>query len=935
MVIHCPNCGFACANNAGLSSHRRRCDKEKQGLEDEDKIRQRRVERDAVALVARAEGSGTGDMSRRSPPPQLLLPLTVHIPNFEPSNHSPGGHISDIILPPLSAGGMSTTSTPSTDNQLVSPSLSVASGIAESRSQSLYELDDIKTEYHPLSKRDTIIHHFHEYGLEDDHPQVPTVDLAEIPWAPFRTLRDFNTAAFTLDATLNNTQIDQLINLIGNASDEHGGGKLTIRDHKEMDELWEDAVYMFPKFIKETVSAKYGEETLSFDVWYRPLWDWMTALVTDSKLANSFEWDAKRLYKFNGKEWIRFYHEPATADLMWTIQTTLPEGGKPVMLILYADKTRLSTFGTVKGYPVIARIANLHIHARNGDGPGRGCMIGWLPVIEEKSAESGKPKWIALKGEVYHKAIALICQSIKPWSRSTNDANPRFLVTLSMPTVHYRTDEDMKMVYAYALSQPTIKAREAVLMEYGLRGTKNAFWSIQNSDAYLAVSFDVLHTFDGGLFGHHIFQQILKHVQSRDAKSTLDNQAAAMPRWRNFHHFAALTTITFNDGSKFEDISKILLFVAHNILTKDADPLGYLLLKCLRAYIDLRLYAGMEVHTSETIAAGEQLVIELGELLQEYSDEAEGTELEKSFNFPKAHLFEHLFADIKLKGATRNYNTKPNEKMHGELKNVYRRRTNFRDVAPQILTDNHHRQIVAQIKEQITEHALAWKYYTDKDQADIADEVSGLEASTILHIAVGSKQRQAAFTALEKEHSNDAMFHRFRIRLQDFLNNNLQARGQQYIHLDQYATITEFRLLRVHYESMVDWRQATDLLRCNPDFYNHPRYDHVIIQSDVATQLGNVIIAKLAFIFRTKFNGKTYDLALVRPLDKHVRQTKKDKDLRFTRLKPQTQKEGCFIFLQSIIRGALVVEDFDVDDEYLLIDTIDADMFLRVLGWSD
>lgn len=133
---------------------------------------------------------------------------------------------------------------------------------------------------------------------------------------------------------------------------------------------------------------------------------------------------------------------------------------------------------------------------------------------------------------------------------------------------------------------------------------------------------------------------------------------------------------------------------------------------------------------------------------------------------------------------------------------------------------------------------------------------------------------------------------------------------------------------------MVDWRQATDLLRCNPDFYNHPRYDHIVIQSDVATQLGNVIIAKLAFIFRVKFNNKAYDLALVRPLDKRVRQTPKDKDLRFTRLKAQTPKEGRFIFLQSIIRGALVVEDFSVDDEYLLVDTIDADMFLRILGWS-
>jgi hypothetical protein len=45
----------------------------------------------------------------------------------------------------------------------------------------------------------------------------------------------------------------------------------------------------------------------------------------------------------------------------------------------------------------------------------------------------------------------------------------------------------------------------------------------------------------------------------------------------------------------------------------------------------------------------------------------------------------HLFDDIEAKGATRNYNTKPNEKMHGSLKESYSHRTNFRDVAPQVI----------------------------------------------------------------------------------------------------------------------------------------------------------------------------------------------------------------------------------------------------------
>ncbi len=40
-------------------------------------------------------------------------------------------------------------------------------------------------------------------------------------------------------------------------------------------------------------------------------------------------------------------------------QSEIPEGSKPLCLILYANKTKLLSFGTAKGYPVIVRCANL------------------------------------------------------------------------------------------------------------------------------------------------------------------------------------------------------------------------------------------------------------------------------------------------------------------------------------------------------------------------------------------------------------------------------------------------------------------------------------------------------------------------------------------------------------------------------------------------
>ena len=48
------------------------------------------------------------------------------------------------------------------------------------------------------------------------------------------------------------------------------------------------------------------------------------------------------------------------------------------------------------------------------------------------------------------------------------------------------------------------------------------------------------------------------------------------------------------------------------------------------------------------------------------------------------HTHDHVFDDIEAKGVTRNYNTKPNEKLHGPLKKAYLRMTNKRQVAGQV-----------------------------------------------------------------------------------------------------------------------------------------------------------------------------------------------------------------------------------------------------------
>jgi hypothetical protein len=159
------------------------------------------------------------------------------------------------------------------------------------------------------------------------------------------------------------------------------------------------------KFEQESISAPYKGEAHNFDVWVRPIWTWIEDMLQNEDLIDHFEWDACQVWKFDEDQdsWIRFYDEPWTADQFWKIQvcgfyyllpciifiltwyldekSSLPKGAKPLMLSVYADKSKLSTFGTQKGYPVIARCANLPVEIRNGNGLGGGRVVGWLPIV--------------------------------------------------------------------------------------------------------------------------------------------------------------------------------------------------------------------------------------------------------------------------------------------------------------------------------------------------------------------------------------------------------------------------------------------------------------------------------------------------------------------------------------------------------------------------
>ncbi|KAJ8688723.1 hypothetical protein PTI98_013482 [Pleurotus ostreatus] len=202
------------------------------------------------------------------------------------------------------------------------------------------------------------------------------------------------------------------------------------------------------------------------------------------------------------------------------------------------------------------------------------------------------------------------------------------------------------------------------------------------------------------------------------------------------------------------------------------------------------------------------------------------------------------------------------------------------------------------------------------------------------HYKLGSRTKPITLGEVEENHSNDVAFESFHLRLSEFLNRELDVEkrpGYRYLRNtgEQNTKIRPGQYLTINYESIVDWRQDTDLLRCNPMFQGAPQYDHVVIKTGSPTTLGTDIIAQLLMMFTITVNDASYHIALVHPLNRALgNQQRKDADLQLLRLKARPRKSTEFVFLPSIIQGALVVPDFSQQGDFFLVDTVDGDMFL-------
>ncbi|KAG1851702.1 hypothetical protein F4604DRAFT_1883568 [Suillus subluteus] len=773
---------------------------------------------------------------------------------------------------------------------------------------------EFKTEYHPRSGRPTLFQPFDEFRISSEAQHTPIIDKE--PWCPFRSRGDFEFSEIAIEAALNKSQINALLSLIMHVSE--GNAQITLKNEANLSKAWDNAAVELTPFSKHEVSVTYKKNEQVYEVHARPIWDWALDLLDNPLLVPHFVWDACRVFKHNGTRFERFIDEPWTADRWWDIQSSLPnvDGAVPLCFILYADKTKLSSHGTVKGYPVVVRCANLPIHIRNGETFGGGRVVGWLPIVPEDAGEEGQLGYTTLKRVVWHELFFKLLEHAAQYSKTGylhkchNDVLRWLFPIILILSADYEEQCMMSLICGCGSKCPCPVCLVPLAELHDLSKTY-PLRSMEEAKEALRV------------YGHSKAQgeEILKALGLRPVENIfwiiwIDD----FPRWRNLNHFKSAINVSFSDGNKHWDLSKQSLYACLTILTARTSPEGYQLLRVISTYLQLDSLIGLDVHTEGTLAAIEAELLVFDTELKAYVTCAESSNIEKlklDWNFPKMHLWKHVVRDIRCKGVAHNFSTHPNEKMHGPLKDTYHHRTNGKDVTMQILRVDHHKFALMLLRErvnQVDEYNRLQALGDDLPDEDVAVTFNG-------HVKLGAlTQHPTSILDLENRSSVDCAFQAFWRKFTEFLIIRYVIISLNSIH--------EHRYLKVNYESMVDWKQVTDHLQCNPQFHGLLRFDHALIQLTAE----ETIFVRLIFLFRCSIsNFGSFEFALVQPYTVRINGARRmDHFFKFTCVKAVPRALSIFVPLSSFIRGTVLVPDPDHQDEHLVVDHIDSDMFIRM-----
>ncbi|KAJ7864578.1 hypothetical protein B0H14DRAFT_3084417 [Mycena olivaceomarginata] len=240
----------------------------------------------------------------------------------------------------------------------------------------------------------------------------------------------------------------------------------------------------------------------------------------------------------------------------------------------------------------------------------------------------------------------------------------------------------------------------------------------------------------------------------------------------------------------------------------------------------------------------------------------------KNFDFFKQHATSHIVEDILRKGTTNHSLTHLGEGFQQEAAEAYKQ-TNFK------------------------------KRWPSGKFMDPIDETQ--EAITRIWMAVDNYEKQCELDEQEDKPELDKILSTSQI-------NSVSWRAFEEELNSAGHPIHPFKCAHIIYQSLEDWRGLWDIVRCNPSFHGYSQYDSVLFNTDSPGMAFTCLSALMCCTLESKCTQK-----------------------------PRTERAGCqaqqysLMLMDYVIRGTFLTPAAGSGKANLhfLVDTIDADMFLR------
>ncbi|KAH9970785.1 hypothetical protein BGW80DRAFT_1438007 [Lactifluus volemus] len=561
----------------------------------------------------------------------------------------------------------------------------------------------------------------------------------------------------------------------------------------------------------------------------------------------------------------------------------------------------------IKKYPMILRAAWLPRNIRNASGNGGGILLE-THLCNDGVIRILYPGVLIESQDGEEASYFCACRAA-----TANYPCPKCLVHKSelhciTKSFEPRTSESMRSVLERASQATSKAAKEKILQDHGLHDINHFLWDFQFSDPYRASSYDTLHSDDLGKWGKHMWPLVFDVLEDRKSLGRLTANMREFPSWPNLKHFNHVSVISFTDGQSFYDILKCILPCIVQLLPQNSP-----LIHCIRSYQCYRVVIGLRCMTDRRLDRLKELIMDYEKYCMKVSKE-----FNKSFDFFKQHYVSHIISDIQQKGTTDNTSTRPGEGFQQEAAEAYKQ-TNKKQAENQMVRIDENQEAIALIRMTIDNYHRAQNM---RAQESVDDSVPETPSSKPELYSIGPHWTFSSPTGspldsrtLEKDFApTNRDYVSFDEHLCSFI---ICAFPQDAPYYEDRISVQPFKCLKVTYQSMEDWTEGHDTLRCNPDFHHHARYDCVIINDDNP---------------RTTVARLLIDMALIHTFKK-------------SNWKPNTMWDNCqirvesqessFVLMDYVVRGALLCPAFDSDPNlHYIVDTVDGDMFLRLNSWS-